>query len=75
MLLQVPGTSLIRDTQSMALVNSDANGLNEYLTKHKLISTQKEEINTLKSEMDGLKSDIAEMKSLMRQLLEKDSNV
>ena len=71
MYVKVPGTNFKRDTQSMALVNNDANGLNEYLTKRKLISTQKEEINTLKSEMDGLKSDIAEMKSLMRQLLEK----
>lgn len=75
MLVKVQGTNFKRDTQSMALVNNDANGLNDYLMKRKLISTQKQEINSIKSEMDLIKSDIKEIKSLMRQLLEKDTNV
>ena len=74
MLVKVNGTEFKRDTNSMALVNSDANGLNEYLTKRKLVSTQKQEINIIRSEMDVIKSDIAEMKYLLRKLLEKDSN-
>jgi hypothetical protein len=74
MLVQVNGTDFKRDINSMALVNSDANGLNEYLTKRKLVSTQKQEINNIKSEMVEIKSDITEIKSLLRQLLEKDSN-
>ena len=74
MLVKVNGTEFKRDTTTMALINNDANGLNDYLSKRKLVSTQKQEINTIRSEMDVIKSDIAEMKYLLRKLLEKDSN-
>ncbi len=74
MLLKVNATDFKRDTESMALINNDANGLNDYLSKRKLLSTQKQEINIIKSEMDEIKTDIAEIKTLMRKLLEKDSN-
>ena len=74
MLVKVNGTEFKRDTTTMALINNDANGLNEYLSKRKLVSTQKQEINIIRSEMDVIKSDIAEMKYLLRKLLEKDSN-
>ena len=74
MLVKVNGTEFKRDTSTMALINNDANGLNDYLSKRKLVSTQKQEINNIKSEMVEIKSDITEIKSLLRQLLEKDSN-
>lgn len=74
MLVKVKDSNFKRDTSSMALVNSDVTGLNEYLNKRKLLSSQKEEINKIRSEMDGIKTDIAEIKILMRQLLEKNSN-
>lgn len=74
MLVKVTGTEFKRDTSSMALINNDANGLNDYLSKRKLVSTQKQEINNIKSEINEIKSDVAEIKTLMRKLLEKDSN-
>ena len=46
MLIQIPGTKLYRDTESMALLNKDTSGLEEYRMKRQLIQSQKEEINT-----------------------------
>lgn len=71
MFIKVKDTSFKRDTNNMALVNSDMNGLDEYKTKRKLLATQKEEINSIRSEMDCIKTDVVEIKSLLRQLLEK----
>ena len=71
MFIKVKDTNFKRDTNSMALVNSDVAGLNDYKTKRKLLSTQREEINSIRSEMDCIKTDVVEIKSLLRQLLEK----
>ena len=74
MLVKVTGTNFVRDTNSMALMNKDINGLEEYKMKRKMMATQREEINTIKAEIDGIKSDVSEIKSLMQQLLNKGSN-
>lgn len=71
MLVKVEGTSFVRDINSMALINKDINGLEDYKRKRNLMVMQKEEINTIKSELDGIKTDMLEIKSLMRQLLDK----
>jgi hypothetical protein len=71
MLVKVEGTSFVRDISSMALINKDVNGLEDYKRKRNLLAMQKEEINTIKSEINGIKSDMLEIKSLMRQLLDK----
>ena len=47
MLVQVQNTSFVRDTESMALVNTDSTAKNEYLAKVRLLKNQKEEINNL----------------------------
>ena len=73
-LVQIPGTNYVRDTETMALINRDVNGLEEYKMKRRLISSQKEEINKVKSEIDSIKNDMVEIKSLILLLLEKDSN-
>jgi hypothetical protein len=64
MLVNIPGTKLVRDTKSMALSNTDSTEKNEYLTKAKLLKTQKDEINNIKAEMK-------EIKDLMKLILEK----
>jgi hypothetical protein len=73
MLVQVTGTKLIRDTESMALINKDINGLEEYNLKRRMMATQKEEINNIKSEINNIKNDMREIKSLMLQLLDKSN--
>jgi hypothetical protein len=73
-LVKVTGTNYIRDTKSMALINTDDTSRNEYYTKVKLLKTQKDEINKVKSEIDIIRGDMLEIKSLLYKLLEKGSN-
>ena len=70
MLIQIPGTKLYRDTESMALINKDHSGLEEYNMKRRMLQTQKDEINKVKSEMESIKGDVQEIKQLMLKLLE-----
>ena len=74
MLVKVTGTNYVRDVNSMALMNKDFNGLEEYRMKRKMMANQKEEINTIKAEIDSIKSDVSEIKLLIQQLLNKGSN-
>ena len=71
MLVKVTGTNLVRDTSSMALINTDNEARNEYYNKLRMMKTQKEEINSVKTEIETMKQDIADIKSLMVKLLEK----
>ena len=69
--VRVQGTNFIRDIDSMGLTNRDAEGLEEYKLKRKLIATQKEEINKIKTNINNIKEDMSEIKQLMQKLLEK----
>jgi len=73
MIVQIPGTNLVRDTSSMALINQDQNGLNEYMKKRKLMESQKSEINSMKSDISELKGDMQEIKQLILKLMEKSN--
>jgi hypothetical protein len=48
MIVPITGTTLVRDTKSMALINQDKNGLDDYLKKRNLMAIQKQEINNTK---------------------------
>jgi hypothetical protein len=73
-LVQIPGTSLVRDTNSMALINKDMNGLNDYLKKRQMAAAQKEEINTVKAQVAEIRNDMSEIKQLLLQLMDKNLN-
>jgi hypothetical protein len=73
-IVRVTGTNFVRDTNSMALINTDDASKNEYYVKARMLKTQKDEINIVKSEIASIKEDMNEIKSLMVQLLEKGSN-
>jgi hypothetical protein len=73
-LVKVTDTSFLRDTNSRALLNMDQTAKNDYLTKVKMLKTQKDEINTVKSEISAVKEDMLEIKQLLFKLLEKGSN-
>ena len=73
-LVQISGTSLYRDINSMAIVNRDESGLQEYQAKRNALAAQKQEINNIKSDINALREDMSEIKSLMLQLLGKGSN-
>jgi hypothetical protein len=74
MFVKVTGTNFVRDTESMALMNTDDNEKNEYLAKVRMLKTQKDEINTVKAEIANIKDDMGEIKQLMLQLLDKNKN-
>jgi hypothetical protein len=70
-LIPINGTKLYRDTETMALINKDVSGLEEYKTKRKYAEVQREQINNVKMEMDSIKNEISDIKKLMVKLLEK----
>lgn len=71
MLVKVTGTNLVRDTSSMALINTDNEAKNEYYNKLRMMKIQREEINSVKTEIETMKQDMADIKSMMVKLLEK----
>jgi hypothetical protein len=73
-LVKIPDTNLVRDTQSMALINTNEAERNDYLSKVQMMRVQKHEINTVKSEINSLKDDVSEIKKLLLQLMDKGSN-
>lgn len=74
MLVQITGTTLYRDTETMALVNKDVSGLEEYKMKRRMMATQKEEINKVRQELDSIKSDMGDIKQMLLQLMQKGKN-
>jgi len=71
-LVKVTGTSFVRDTNSMALMNTDSKEKNEYLEKIRMINGQKEEINKVKAEIDSMREDMSEIKNLLLKLMDKE---
>lgn len=71
MLVEIPGTKLVRDTNSMALINMDTAARDEYYAKVKILTSQKEEINKVKTEINDIKSELTTIKDLLIQLLQK----
>ena len=74
MLIQIPDTTYVRDTNSMALINKDQNGLSDYMKKRHILAVQKDEINTLKSNVEEIKEDMQDIKKLLLQLMDKNLN-
>jgi len=71
MMIPIPGTKLMRDTESMALINTDNTGLQQYYEKRNRLAAEKDQINNLKSEVIDLKKDVNDIKQLLNQILEK----
>jgi len=65
MLVKVEGTTFVRDTNTMALMNTNTAEKNEYQTKVRMLKTQKDEINTVKKEIDSIKQDMRDIKELL----------
>jgi hypothetical protein len=74
MFLEVKDSKFVRDTKSMALINKDNSARDEYYSKVKMLSIQKEEINNIRAEVSAVKNDIKEIKELLSQLIGKGEN-
>ncbi len=67
-IVKIPGTTYVRDTTTMALINTDMSGLEDYKMKSKLITNQKTEINNIRNEINEVKNDVQIIKELLLQL-------
>ena len=56
--------TLVRDTHSKAILNTDLEGLNAYRTQKRKFN----EIETMKTDITEIKGDIEEIKNLIRSI-------
>ena len=66
MLVDVRESKFVRDTKSMALLNKDSAARDEYYSKVRMMTLQKEEINNIKTEIASVKSDVNDIKELLK---------
>ncbi len=59
---------LVRDTHSKAVLNTDRNGLNEYLLKRQLAKQELEEKSETKMRLAKLESDMQDIKNLLVEI-------
>ena len=69
--VKVKDANYVRDTNSMALFNSDPAVRTDYQSKMNMILRQKNELNTVRKEIDDIKSDVSDIKDLLIKLLDK----
>ena len=62
-------STLVRDMNTKAILNTDQNSYEAYLNKRQALINKQEEIERLKSEMSDFKSDISQIKELLLQVL------
>lgn len=73
----IPDTKLVRDIHSKALLNTDKNGLNEYLLKRDLTKKQLQEKEEYNNRILNLENDMKLIKSLLIEIktgLDKNDN-
>jgi hypothetical protein len=59
---------LVRDTHSKAVLNTDRNGLNEYLMKREMIKKEMFEKSETKERLAKLESDMQDIKNLLIEI-------
>jgi hypothetical protein len=59
---------LVRDTHSKAVLNTDKNGLNEYLMKRQLAKQEMEEKSETKLRLTQLENDMKDIKNLLTEI-------
>jgi hypothetical protein len=74
MYVKVRDANFVRDTNSMALINTDRKAINDYEEKVRMAKAQKEEINNIKSEIADVRNDVQDIKIMITKLLDKNLN-
>lgn len=72
-LVNIKDSKLIRDTNNMAIINTDNNEYEQYLLKRKLLKEQKQHIDNMDQEIKQLKSDLTEIKQLLLEIIKHDN--
>ena len=65
-------TSLIRDIESGAIINTNKSEYDKFMKLSKKKFHEKQEMNKLKDDVKGMKSDIEEIKSLILSIAKND---
>jgi hypothetical protein len=60
--------NLIRDMQSKAVLNTDKEGLQDYLRKREVAKKQQEEQSETKSRLTKIEQDMSEIKNLLQNI-------
>lgn len=66
--VKVKDSSFVRDIHSKALLNTDRNGLNEYLMKRELAKKEIIEKSETKERLAKLESDMQDIKNLLVEI-------
>jgi len=61
--------NLIRDMHSKAILNTDKEGLQDYLRKRNVAKKQQEEQNETKNRLTKIEQDMSEIKNLLHNLV------
>ena len=67
-LVQIPDTTLMRDTSSKALLNTDRAGLNDYMMKREIAKKQNSVQIETKQRLDKIEEEMSEIKQLLRDI-------
>jgi t-SNARE complex subunit (syntaxin) len=67
-LVQIPDTTLLRDTNSKALLNTDRAGLNDYMMKREIARKQNSVQMETKQRLDKIEEEMSEIKQLLRDI-------
>tara|TARA_B100001059_G_scaffold155503_2_gene155105 strand:+ start:15379 stop:15609 length:231 start_codon:yes stop_codon:yes gene_type:complete len=65
-------TSLIRDVDSGAIINTNKGEYEKFMKLSKRKYEEKQEMKNLKDDVEGMKSDIQEIKSLLLSIAKND---
>ena len=66
--VQIENSRLVRDLHSKAVLNTDKNGLDEYLMKRELAKKQQAEKEETKERLVKLENDMTEIKNLLHEI-------
>lgn len=73
--VQIKDTKYVRDLSSKAVLNTDRQGLEDYLVKREIAKRAQAEQNETKERVTKIEQDMAEIKMLLQQLLgQRDTN-
>ena len=73
--VQIKDTKYVRDLSSKAVLNTDRQGLEDYLVKREIAKKAQAEQNETKERVTKIEQDMAEIKMLLQQLLgQRDTN-
>lgn len=61
-------SSLIRDEDTKAIINTNMSDYNNYIAQKKLKEKESQKINAIEQEVASIKDDLSEIKNLLRRI-------